>query len=236
MSILTPRSVEQKLLAVVLITTLAALLVAIVAMVGYDLRLYHKSWIDDLTTQAELLGRTSGPALTFDDPRVAKENLELLRFRPEVHAAALYDARGRLFASYAQNSERAFPTLPEADGARVDGNELIIFKRVIDNREILGTVFLRANYDLYDRLLGYLGIAGVVALAAMLVAYGLSRPLVRSRRSAISRCARRGSPMTRWEGWPKPSTPCWRRSSAKSGNASAPSRRSCALTPSWKSA
>jgi len=48
---------------------------------------------------------------------------------------------------------------------------------VVDNREIVGTVYLRADYELYDRLVGYLGIAAVVAAIAMLVAYVLSRQL-----------------------------------------------------------
>ncbi len=89
MNPLATRSVQQKLLVMVLLATLVALLVAVVAMVAYDLRLYHRSWIADLTTQAELLGRTSAPALTFDDARVAKENLDLLRFRPKVRSAAI---------------------------------------------------------------------------------------------------------------------------------------------------
>ncbi|MGH8726217.1 MAG: CHASE sensor domain-containing protein, partial [Burkholderiales bacterium] len=179
MRFLAPRSVQNKLLGVVLVTTLAALMVAIAAMVSYDLRLYHQSWIADLATQAELLGRTTAPALTFDDARVAQENLELLRYRPKVRAAAIYNARGRLFAQYAHAGESRFPALPEADGARIEGDELVIFKRIVNDREILGTVYLRAEYELYDRLLGYLGIAALVSLAAMLVAYALSRPLQR---------------------------------------------------------
>jgi len=168
------RSVSQKLLALVLLSTLAALLVAIAAMVAYDLRLYHQSWIADLNTQAELLARTTAPALAFDDARVAKENLELLRYRPKVRAAAIYNARGGLFASYAGDGQETFPKLPGIDGASIQGDDLVVFKRVINDREILGTVYLRAEYELYDRLLGYLGIAAVVALAAMLVAYALS--------------------------------------------------------------
>ena len=169
------RSVQQKLLGLVLLSTLAALLVAIAAMVAYDLRLYHRSWIADLSTQADLLGRTSAPALAFDDVRAAKENLELMRYRPKVRAAAIYDARGRLFASFAADgSADAFPPLPEADGAAIEGDDLVVFKRVVSEREIVGTVYLRAEYELWDRLLGYLGIAAVVALAAMLVAYVLS--------------------------------------------------------------
>ncbi|HEX6267179.1 MAG TPA: ATP-binding protein [Burkholderiales bacterium] len=173
------RSFQQKLGAMVLGTTLAALLVAIAAMVAYDLQLYHRSWIADLDTQAELLARTSAAALAFNDESAAKENLALLRYRPEVHAAAIYDARGRLFASFSMAGKAAFPELPDADGVRIEGGDIVAFKRIVNNREILGTVYLRAEYELYERLLGYLGIAAVVALAALLVAYALSRWLQR---------------------------------------------------------
>ena len=173
------RTVQQKLLGLVLVSTLAALLVAIAAMVAYDLQLYHRSWIADLNTQAELLARTSAPALAFDDARVARENLELLRYRPKVRAGAIYNARGKLFASFAPDPEQTFPALPEADGASIRGDDLIVFKRVVNDREILGTVYLRAEYELRDRLLGYLGIAALVALAAMLVAYALSTRMQR---------------------------------------------------------
>src|SRR5438132_805232 len=193
MRLLAPFSVRQKLLAVVLLTTLTALLVAIAVMVGFDLRNYRQSLISDMTTQADLLGRTTAPALTFDDPRVAQENLELLRYRPQIRAAAIYNARGKMFASYSNKDSGEFPKLPEADGTRVEGNELVLFKRVVGNREILGTVYLRADYELYDRLVGYLGIAAVVAAIAMLVAYVLSRQLqhiVTSPLLAIAEVAR----------------------------------------------
>jgi len=175
--LLAPFSVRQKLLAVVLFTTLTALLVAIAVMVGFDLRNYRQSLISDMTTQADLLGRTTAPALTFDDSRVAQENLNLLRYRPQIRAAAIYNARGKIFASYLNRDGAELPKLPEADGTRIEGNDLVLFKRIVDNREILGTVYLRADYELYDRLVGYLGIAAVVAAIAMLVAYVLSRQL-----------------------------------------------------------
>jgi signal transduction histidine kinase len=176
----TRTSVSRKLTGMVLLAVLAAVGFTIMAMLVYDLSSYHRSWVADITTQAELLGRTSASALTFDDPRVAKENLELLRARPRVRAAAIYNARGKLFASYSAGGEARFPELPEADGASVDGDELAVFKRIVDGREILGTVYLRADYQLYDRLLGYLGIAAAVAAVAVLMAYALSRWMQRS--------------------------------------------------------
>src|SRR5882762_3105204 len=171
----SPRSLRQKLLGMVLVTTLVALIVALAAIIGYDLRAYHRILVSDMTTQTELLGRTTAPALAFDDPRVAKENLSLLRFRPLVSSAAIYNARGGLFATYARKDDpRGFPKLPEPDSARVDERELVVFKRIVSDGEILGTVFLRADYELFDRVYDYLGIAAVVLIAAMLVALLMS--------------------------------------------------------------
>jgi signal transduction histidine kinase len=174
LSLRVSHSVRHKLLGVVLATTLAALVVAITAMTAYDLRRYRQGWINDLNTQAELLGRMSAPALAFDDARVAQENVDLLRYRPGILGAAIYDARGRRFAAFTRD-DAALPGLPEADGARVEGENLVVFKRLASDREILGTVYLRAQYGMYDRLFGYLGIAAVVTVVAMLVAYVLSR-------------------------------------------------------------
>jgi signal transduction histidine kinase len=175
-----PSSVQQKLIGMVLLSTVAAVLVAIAAMVLYDLRLYHTGWIADVSTQAELLGRTSAPALAFDDARAARENLELLRYRGEVRAAAIYDAKGRLFASYAPADATQFPSLPEGDGVRVEGDNLVLFKRIVGESEILGTVYLRTTYALFERLYGYLGIGVAAGLVSLLVAYGLSRRLQRA--------------------------------------------------------
>ncbi|HEX5477165.1 MAG TPA: CHASE sensor domain-containing protein, partial [Burkholderiales bacterium] len=160
--------------------TIPALLAAIVAMVAYDLALYHRSWIADLKTQAQLLAQTSAPALIFNDDRSARENLALLRYRPQVHAAAIYDARGKLLASFSREGAGPLPELPEADGARVMGNELVVFKRIVNNREILGTVYIRAEYALFARLLTYVEIALLVIAGAGLMAYVLSRYVQRT--------------------------------------------------------
>ncbi|HEX4599723.1 MAG TPA: ATP-binding protein [Burkholderiaceae bacterium] len=166
------RSLRAKLLVVILATTLVALAVALGAMIVYDLRLYRGKAVGELETQAELLGRTSAPALQFDDPKAAQENVQLLRLRPEIQAAAIYDARGAIFAKYLSTKapDLPFPKLPEASDAHQEGRDLVLFKRIEDEGQILGTVYLRADYELYGRILNYTGIAALVAIAAMLVA------------------------------------------------------------------
>jgi signal transduction histidine kinase len=170
------RSIRHKLLLIVLATTAAALLTAGAGMVVYDLRTYQQSWIDDLTTQGDILGQASTPALEFDDPKTARESMELLKARPQIVAAAIYNAKGAVFASYnrSQRENYVFPALPGADGYRIEGKELVVFKRIIDNREILGTVYLRAKYELFERLIDYVGILSIVLTLSMLLAVAIS--------------------------------------------------------------
>ena len=168
-------SLRRKLLSVMLLTTLAAVVVALGAMIAYDLRAYHQGGVNDLNAQADLLGRTTGPALAFDDAQVASENLGSLRLQPRMQAAGVYGPGGELFASYlAEGEQAALPSRPAADGVRIAGRTLEAFKPILVQGERMGTVYLRADYELYDRLLNYGGIALIVAAIAMLFAFGVS--------------------------------------------------------------
>ena len=104
-------SLRHKVMVVVLVTTCMALLLSATALLIYELRSYQKTWIDDLNTQARIIASASGPALNFDDPKVASENLALLALRPQITAAAVYRADGRLFARY-QHSDATDDIVP----------------------------------------------------------------------------------------------------------------------------
>ncbi len=169
------RSVRRKLMLVMLVTTFTALLVAAIALVTYELRTYERSWAADLITQADILARASAPALSFDDPRAAAENLALLKVRPQIRAAAIYAPNGKLFATYSAGTPPAqFPPLPGIEGYRIEGDEIVLFHRIVENNEILGTVYIRATYELMDRLTGYVTILGGVLLLSLLVAVIMS--------------------------------------------------------------
>jgi signal transduction histidine kinase len=177
---LLARSLRYKLIGVVLLTTLVALLLALVAIIAYDLQAYRRTWLDDARTNVELLGQMSAPALAFDDPSAAQENLDLLRLRPQVQAAAIFTARGALFASYHRAGDgSALPKLPEADGYEIDRRSLVLFQRIVRNGEILGTVYQRSDYELHGRLLDYVLIGLAVIVVSMGVAYLLSAQLQR---------------------------------------------------------
>lgn len=166
------KSVRAKLLVLMLSTTLVALIVALFVLAVYDVRNYSEKWVSDLSTQAEILGRSSAAAVAFDDPQAAHENLNLLQVRPLILAAALYDPTGALFATYTRAGEaaEAFPEVPSAEGITVTGNQIRLFKKIVEGDKLQGTVYIRAKYELLDRLLNYLGILAVVMVLSMLAA------------------------------------------------------------------
>ncbi|HEY1148694.1 MAG TPA: ATP-binding protein [Pseudoduganella sp.] len=176
---MSPRgSLRRKLLGVVMLVTLVALMVSICTIIAYDLRAYHQSLIGDMSTQAELLGHMSSPALAFDDQRLAKENLSLLRLRPKVDAGAIYNARGQLFATYvAPTKDVTVPRTAGAEGVQFADGKMSMFRQIRDNGEILGTVYLRSDYELLSRAGDYLLIAIIASLLAMGIAYLLMRRL-----------------------------------------------------------
>jgi signal transduction histidine kinase len=174
------RSIRQKLALMALATTLLALVVAGLALVIYDLRVYREAGISDLMTQAEILGRATAAALAFDDPRAAAENLRLLKAKPGIAAAAIYNAKGRIFASYQNGDPSPLPSLPESEGSRIDNDHFVVFKRIIQDNEILGTVYMQADYAPRGRLLDYLGIFSAAMLLSLLVAQAISGWLQRA--------------------------------------------------------
>lgn len=176
---MTPRrSIRQKLVMIVMSTTLAASAVSVGTVVAYDLRAYQRALRNDLSTQAELVGHMTSAALSFDDARLARENLELLRTRPSVRAAALYDERGALFAWYmAPGEDVAFPARPGKDGYVKDGDDLVLYQPIRENGEALGTIYMRSQNQLLERVRDYLLIGMGVTLLALMTAWLLVRRL-----------------------------------------------------------
>ena len=176
------RSVRYKLLALMLATTLVALVVAVAALVAYDSHDYYGRVVADLTTQAEILGRSSVAALAFDDRAAARENLALLRMRPSIREAAIYNESGVLFAAYSADGrgDLALPDKPLFGGARVEAKSIVLFHRVVENGRERGTVYLRARYELTERLVDYLGILAAVCALSLVAALSISAFLQRA--------------------------------------------------------
>ena len=117
-------------------------------VVAYDLRSYQRALLNDLSTQAELVGHMTSAALAFDDPRLARENLALLRSRP-VGARGRHLRRQRRAVRVLPGAGRAAPPSRPHPGQGTghvrDGDDLVLFKPIVENGDLLGTVYLRSH-------------------------------------------------------------------------------------------
>jgi signal transduction histidine kinase len=164
-------SIRAKLLVIVMITTGLALLLAGVALVTYDIHNYRKQQTASLTAQADMLGAISSAALAFDDTKAAQEYLSTLRVKPSISQAILFGPTGKVFAAYYRDGATAQRlATAEVEGARMEGDDLLVTRRVNQGREVLGSVLLRANLNQRARLLSYAGLVLLLSIAAMSLA------------------------------------------------------------------
>ena len=172
------RTVSRKLVSVALLTTLVVLVLSIAALCAHTLRTDYRRLSADMRVQSELMGHMTAPALAFHDRALARNNLHLLRLRPEVLGATLYDSQGHVFATYtAPDQPMREPVEVEQDGVRLEGSEMVVFSRIVQDKDVLGTLHLRVDHGLYDRLVGLVAIGVLVTAIAMVVAYLLSTRL-----------------------------------------------------------
>ena len=174
-------SIHLKLLVLVIATAAFALIFTGTTMAVYDLRSYRASSVADLTAQADILGLAAAPALEFEDPQTAQDYLAALKGKPTIIGAAIYTAKGTRFASYVANGhqEVEFPQIPGLDGYAIQGGELDLFRRVVAGSGILGTVYIKARFDVVRRLKDRLSILAAVMFLALAAAVAISSRMQR---------------------------------------------------------
>jgi PAS domain S-box-containing protein len=175
------KSLRRKLDRVLTVATLAALAVAGLALLVFAHERELRSLRQSVGIQADMIALASAPALSFDDPRDAAENLAALRANPRVTLAALYDANGRLFASYLPAGSGVAPKAPpQVDGIRVDLRRVTVSRAVMTDRERVGTLYLQIGHGLARSAFEFLLTLALVMAGSLTAALLLSRRLHRS--------------------------------------------------------
>ncbi len=173
---------ERKLALVVLVTSTLSLIVTCIAIVGYETTTFRDRVVKRLSATAQLIGANSSAALTFHDPKTAREYLDTLAAQPDIYSAAIYSNDGTLFAQFVRQagSVQSVPSEPESDGYRFDGKKLFLTQPIQLGNERLGTIFLESVLESWQSRLGrYAGIVGIVLLALGIAMLALEAALQR---------------------------------------------------------
>ena len=172
-------SLRRKMTAIVMITSLFAVGTAATGFVLYDRVSFRNALVNERSLLADMVGATSIAALAFKDQVEGREILQALRVEPHVIGAAIYDAQGEPFATYARADRPGFDAPRVApDRANFENGHLLVFRRIVLNGKTIGTVHIESDLDeLQARLRRYIVIVMGVTAAASLVALLLLSPL-----------------------------------------------------------
>jgi signal transduction histidine kinase/CheY-like chemotaxis protein len=185
--ILQSLSIKRKLTLITMLTSSAALVLSALSFLIYDLVSFRHLLIQDLMTQAEIIGYNSAGAMEFKDVPAATATLSALTAKEDVVSAGLYGRDNKMFAHYSRNSTLIPSLLPahsQDKGYRVEGGYLQVFHDVTLNGERLGTLFLQSDMRQWSvRAKRYAGILFIFVfisgLFALLVSSRLQRLISR---------------------------------------------------------
>jgi signal transduction histidine kinase len=175
-------SIKSKLMLISLVTTGMALLAASSVFVVHEAISFRTSILDELTVQADMLGRNSTVALAFKNRKDADEILEAVSASPNIMHAAIY-AKSGIFAVYHRpaRSEQALPSLPPPDGAAFETNEISLARPILLDNERLGTIYIQADLrEFYSRLTWHAVVAILALGGSLLLAFLLLSKLQRT--------------------------------------------------------
>ena len=165
-------SIRWKLTLLIVTISSVSLLLASIAFITSDRINTQQTVSNNLSTMAEIIAANSSAALLFGDSVAAKETLGFLQSQKHIQAAAIYGMEDKVFASYRKNGISI--ELPSADIQSENtlfwGDHVELFTHINYEGEQRGVVYLRSNMKaVHDRLLWFLGIVALVAIARAFV-------------------------------------------------------------------
>jgi signal transduction histidine kinase/CheY-like chemotaxis protein len=181
--ILQNLSIKRKLTLITMLTSSAALILSALSFLIYDLVSFRHLLIQDLMTQAEIIGYNSAGAMEFKDVPAATATLSALTAKEDIVTAGLYGRDNKMFANYSRKNNVIPSLLPahsQDKGYRFEAGYLQVFHDVTLNGERLGTLFLQSDMRQWSlRAKRYAGILCIFVLISGLFALLVSSRLQR---------------------------------------------------------
>jgi signal transduction histidine kinase/CheY-like chemotaxis protein len=174
-------TIKRKLIALIMLTSSVALLVAFAFMIGSDYLTFRSGMVRDLRTLATVVGTNGSSALDFDDEEFATKTLAALAATPNITTAAIYTKDGRVLAKYLRDEQSELPPeKPDAEKYVFKNGYLMLFHPILRGEERIGSIYLQSTlHEMNTRLARYAGIGGAIVLGASLIAFLFSSRLQR---------------------------------------------------------
>jgi len=178
---------RKLMLAIVSVCAVALIAVAIPMSVR-DYADSRSQLVRQITMIADVVASNSVGPVTFKDAVAAQETLRGLAVNPHIVDAALFSSDGTRLATFRQpGATQVLPTLlpPGASktdpaGTKFTGGRVRVTRPVVLDGKIIGDIILESDTDeLSQRLNRTMSTVALIYLAALSLAYGLSRVMAR---------------------------------------------------------
>jgi PAS domain S-box-containing protein len=159
--------IQRKMQVMNLLICAAVLLVAIATLFTFQVVTFRSSFQRDTATLAAVIANNSTAAIAFKDEQTAAEVVRALQAKPTVIAASLVLPDGALFAHFGKPEENPIKAqFPPPGESRFVRGELLTSQPVLLKQELVGTLYLRSDYE--RTFLELLRLYGRVVLAVMI--------------------------------------------------------------------
>ncbi|MEO8259418.1 MAG: ATP-binding protein [Acidobacteriota bacterium] len=190
--LLRDASIRTKVLALVLLVTIVALMLASGSLLAWDYYQFRTDIGRELSTQAQIVLENTTAAMSFQDAATARETLETLSRNPHVRLGCLYTAAGELFSQFrpAGGAGRC-PDRPPAEGYRFAATqvEVVVYTQVAGRPA--GSVYLESDLEEVSRRARVQAVTAAMVLGvALIVALLLTSLLERIISEPINALAR----------------------------------------------
>jgi PAS domain S-box-containing protein len=196
-----------------MVASATALLFAAAAFFAYDLNNARHSLIDNLTTQAQIVGYNCITPLVFNDPQSAEKTLAALQTSPHIIYAGIYTLSGQFFAGYWRKSEKRRKPLPLISPEQMKNRwpldrQFDVVQPISLNGKLVGTVYIRADArELAARFESYLIILGAILLVSFGAALVVSRIAQRRLSKPLVQLAEMAGVVSRYKNYSVRATP-----------------------------
>ena len=174
-------SVKRKLITIIMLTNVAALIVASLFFTVNEILSLRDAMIRNHSVLAKVIGANTMASLTFLDPESAKRTLNGLTVEPHVTAAVVYDKQGKVFASYTRHDVTDFEPPPvHSPDAQFSTTHLDLYEAIIDNQsKNIGAIYIQSDLQsIYNLLFNFAGTLTLILLVTSALSFFVSTNLV----------------------------------------------------------
>lgn len=185
-------SIRLKIIVLIVFISSITLIISAFLFFLYDRSEFKTKTLRDLTILAEIIGNNNTAALSFNDSKSAQESLNLLKSETQIKHAAIFNKEGKKLAEYIKVNTADLPevnlkNIPQP-GYIFKPNSLTIFKKIYLDKEEIGTLYVYAGLEEYNKrfnqfisfifLLLFYTILGILVFSSILQK-AISSPIIK---------------------------------------------------------